>query len=186
MEQPNTDPEKRECRKADKSTDESEDALVRAAGSGEECKFTQWNNPDDASVAVDGTDESVCGFNKDSAGYCAKRKGDQWWAGVFGDVQGLPYTDFGCHGLSTLAGCKDLIDGVASKRSDLNKDWTKKDLEVSQASNGWALYANNDNCVAGTITKGYWQGDKPDFAFNFGFASISALLMSFSVLVFML
>jgi len=185
MEQAGTDPEKRECRKADKSTDETEDALVRSGGDGEECKYTQWNDADPA-TAKDATDTSKCGFNKDSAGYCSKRKGDQWYTGVFGEVQGLPYADFGCHGLTGYTTCKDLVDGIKSKRSDLSADWTKKNLEVMEAGNGWALYANNDNCVAGSITTGYWQGDKPDFALNFGFASIAAIMMSFSVLVFML
>lgn len=170
-----------ECRQAPKSDNVTSEAdLKRAEGPSEnDCAYTNYDKADDATEAQNATDTSLCGFNKDGASYCNKRKGDSWFQDVLKVVQGKDLTKVSCHANSGLANCVDA--GAKIGTSDF-KAWVRELLSISAYGN----YANNDNCVASSVTAEFWQGDSPDFAFNsLTMSSLATIVLTISALFYM-
>lgn len=159
------------CRKGDTSTDVEEKDLRREE-SGKICTFLSYNNGSDATKFVNKTDYSSCGFNKDDGAYCIKRKGDKWFNETYSAIAKIDLTTFDCHVESTVEKCYDAMKKMDKK---LHGDYFRALLAVSP-TRGHHLYANNDNCIAKTITKSFWQEKLPDSAMNLG--TISMLLFA--------
>jgi hypothetical protein len=86
------------------------------------------------------------------------RKGDKLFVDAYTQFMALNLTDFKCHVLSTYERCTDFVLAVA--KNDALKQIAR--AKLAAGSDGlFHLYANNDKCVANTITTAYWQGDAP-------------------------
>jgi hypothetical protein len=173
-----------ECRTASASPNGTAEAdLRREAGpTADDCSFTAHDNATDPAAARDATDISKCGFNKDGASYCNKRKGDDGFQSIFTKVKTIDLTKTMCHAYSGLATCT----AIASKIGEDNfKEWVRQ--LISTDTNGqWANYANNDNCVGASVTAEFWQGDNPDFAFNsLSMSSFAAIVLTISAMFYM-
>lgn len=130
-----------QCRNADVSEDKEIENLRREKGAGESCKYTTWNDVSYPNINNTVVDYSRCGFNKDSAGYCLLRKGDQSFIDTYTKIKAISYTDLNCHVSTIFTSCKDAqtkIDKI------LLEDWMRKQFSVDE-DKGWANYANNDN-----------------------------------------
>lgn len=176
-------PTQLECRKATKGDYTTLDQLKRPDGPSNDCKFTKYEDPADKDKAQPGQDTAKCGFNKGSAAYCDKRKGDSWFQDVLKKAQGLNLSGLKCHALSGLEGCGSAQTTIGK---DLFKKWTRELLSTDEGLSGWALYADNDNCVATSMTGEYWQGDSPDFAFgSFTTSSFATVVLTICALFYM-
>ena len=170
-----------ECRKAPVSVNVTSEAdLKKPDGPTEnDCSYTNYDKADNATEPQDATDTSLCGFNKDGASYCNKRKGDSWFQDVLKKVQGKDLSSVSCHANSPLTTCVDA--GAKIGTSDY-KAWVREILSISTYAN----YADNDNCVASSVTAEFWQGDSPDFAFNsLTMSSMAMIVLSISAMLFM-
>lgn len=169
-----------ECRQASVSVNVTSEAdLKREDGPAEDdCSYTNYDDADNSTLPVDATDISLCGFNQDGASWCNKRKGDSWFQAILETVQGKDLTTVSCHANSALTSCVDA--GAKIGTSDY-KTWVRELLSVS----AWGNYADNDNCVASSVTAEFWQGDNPDFAFNsMTMSSFAMVVLSISALFF--
>ena len=172
-----------ECRNAtfNVNATELEDLRVEK-GAGVTCNVTAYDDPEDPTKQVPKEDVvSQCGFNKDSAGWCKMQKGDKWFTDTLGKVQESGVSGLVCHASSTIGTCKAALDGLGEP---LAVEWVRKILSVT-GEYGYALYANNDNCVAASITNQYWQDKSPDFGLNFNMASISTLMVTICALFYL-
>lgn len=168
-----------QCRNADVSDDSVLANLRREKGAGEICNYTTWNDPANPDINSTAVDYSRCGFNKDSAGYCLLRKGDKAFFDTYAKIKAVNYTDLNCHVSTIFTSCTDAqtkIDKI------LLEDWMRKQFSVDEEK-GWANYANNDNCVADSITTEFWQSRRPNSAvINRAFSAITMV----AALAFML
>lgn len=171
-----------ECRKAPFSYDETN--LTRPAGDEGVCNFTTYDNETDKDVQLNKTDYAKCGFNKGTAAYCDKRKGDSWFQDTLKEVQALQLAEkLSCHAYSTLTGCGSA--GTVIGKETLKK-WTRVLYETDESDYGYALFADNDKCVAESITGEYWQGDSPDSALNsMALSSFAAMVLAICALFYM-
>ena len=172
---------KAECRKASVGVNAtSEDDLKREDGPTEnDCSYTAYNNATDPDDPVEASDTSLCGFNKDGASYCNKRKGDKWFQEILKTVKGKDLASITCHANSPLTTCVDAGSKIGT--SDFKK-WVRELLSTTVYGN----YANNDNCVASSVTAEFWQGDSPDFAFNsLTMSSLAGIVLTISALFYM-
>lgn len=166
----------RECRKPRTGNYTSLDELKRPNGPKNDCGYVEYTNATDKTHQITATDVAKCGFNKDSVAYCDKRKGDVWFQTVLKKVQSLNLSGLKCHALSALTTCGSALTTVGK---DLFKEWRRELLTLDESNVGWAIYANNDNCVATSMTAEYWQGDSPDFAFgSFNIRSFTIVLLT--------
>lgn len=171
-------PPKTYCRNPPKSDDTTEAALMRDE-SGKDCTYKTW---DGAGVTADKPtatkDTSKCGFNKDGSAYCNKRIGDTWYQSeVVQKLTTLDLTKLSCHVDTGLASCKAFIDQGA----DWIKAFAKRSAELGDGS--WARVANNDGCVAKSITNSYWGDSSPDSAFSYSVVSTLVMLISLASMV---
>lgn len=179
----NTKPTQRECRKAKTGNYTTLDGLKRPNGPSNDCGFVTYTDATNITKPVVGVSTAKCGFNKDSAAYCDKRKGDSWFQAVLKKVQGINLAGLKCHALSALTTCGSAQTTVGK---DLFKQWSRELLATDEGGVGWALYANNDNCVATSMTGEYWQGDSPDFAFgSFTTGSFATVVLTICALFYM-
>ena len=137
-------------------------------GNGQKCEYT----------TADGLafDLSKCGFNTDQAGWCNKRKGDQWFKTALSDFKQLDFTSVNCHVLSGIESCMEFKKLNQTIIHEFKRAVIETDYDI-----GYANYALNDKCVANAITVSYWQDDYPDFAFGVPMP-ILTLFALFSVL----
>jgi hypothetical protein len=170
-----------ECRTARVSADTTDDGLRRTNGIENTCNFTKYEDVTNATLAESATDSSFCGFNKDSAAYCSKRKGDSGFQAALSVVKGLSVSGIKCHPLSPLLTCGEVAKVFSTATVAV---WVKAITAVEENNGRWANYANNDNCVKSAITASYWAED--DFAFNsFSMTSLAAMIMTISALFYM-
>lgn len=151
-------PDRRECRKASVGNATTEDELKRPDGPSNDCLYVTYDDFNDKDKPLLKTDIAQCGFNKDSAAYCSKRKGDSWYQAVLKQLQSVNLSGLRCHALSNLSNCgsTNVIFG-----KELIKSLTREYLATDESYLGWALFANNGKCVASSITDYYWMGDSP-------------------------
>jgi hypothetical protein len=173
-----------ECRTAPTSDNVTAEAdLKRPDGPAEnDCAFTAYDAADNKETAQNATDISKCGFNKDGASYCDKRKGDEWFQAVLKAVQGLPLTTIKCSANSALTNC---VDAGAKIGADNFKLWVREMISTDEHGS-YGNYADNDNCVGASVTAEFWQGDNPDFAFNsLSMSSFAAIVLTISAMFYM-
>lgn len=155
--------------------------LVRT-NSGDVCKYTAYDDPANKDTPQSKQDVAKCGFNKDDGAYCNKRKGDPWFVAALKALSAKNVAAKKCHALSSIAACKAFTDNLGAT---VNNEWRKELLSTDEGV-GYAPYANNDKCVAGSITKLFWQDTAPGFAFSsFTMTSFAAMVLSISALFYM-
>jgi len=167
---------KYECRKPQVNNDAASLDSLKRSTVGSNCNYTAYDDATDRNKAVNKTVLSQCGFNKDDGSYCNKRKGDQWFTGAFNQLKAKDVSNITCHALSSLVLCPSYINTVTPT---IYTNFQKELLGIS----GWNLYANNDACVANTITRKYWKDTVPGLA-N-AMASFAAVILAVSTLFYM-
>lgn len=173
-----------ECRMAPVSTGVSKESdLKRPDGPSDDCKFTAYDDPENPDTAQEKTDTAKCGFNQDGAAYCDKRKGDSWFQKVLGEVQKKDLSNLKCHALSGLTTCGA---AAAALGTSIYKDWVREVLTTDESGAGYALYADNANCVGKSMTNEYWQDDSPNFGFSsLTMSSLATIVLTISALFYM-
>jgi hypothetical protein len=166
-----------ECRDGDLSVGISSLSDYKQKGAGVECKYK--TNSDKATRDVtDKTDSSICGFNKDSSGYCRMRKGDKFFQDVIQKYAKIDKTQISCHPKSLVITCDSFLKKVDE---NLLIDFQQANLNIIyEDERGYPLFANNDKCVAKSITAEFWQGRNPDSGYIA--KSIYAMTLFFTIL----
>lgn len=169
----------KECRPGDLSAEQNKNQL-RRTGNDQMCNYTTYVGPDvNGTQGVSSQEPAECGFNVDTDAWCRKRKGDRWFVDTYAEIRKMDLSQYDCHTTSTLEEC---YDAMQKADSDLLHDFQQRLLEVDPYY-GFSRVANNDKCIAESITRGYWNGRDPDSASFFsimsfmGLISISALFM---------
>jgi hypothetical protein len=163
-----------QCRKGDRSDDQTLEALRRNEA-GDNCTFVTFNDPDPANftVAVNQTDYAKCGFNKDGYAWCSLRTGDtEVMKAITGFVNKVGIDDKTCHPLEEDSICNALLTRLKSKES-LRFNWA-----LQQVAGAFPNVANNDKCVAESITAVFWAGRYEDNAMGL------SVLSAFGVFTF--
>lgn len=166
-----------ECRDGDISDGITSLSDYKQKGAGVTCKF-KTNSDKTTKDPVERQDTSICGFNKDTSGYCRMRKGDKFFQDVIQKYSKIDKTQISCHPESYVVTCDSFL-----KKIDANLliDFQQANLNVIEEDNrGYPLYANNDKCVAKSITAMFWQGRSPDSGYMVN--SIYAMALLFAVL----
>lgn len=171
----------RQCRRASTSNVTDVDQLKREEGNDQDCVVITYTDKENATKPVNSTETSHCGFNTDTAAWCKKQKGDKWFADVLEEVKEKSVSALVCHVMSDVQSCGQAVEGLGE---ELAAKWVRELMAVS-GDYGYALYAHNDNCVAASVTKSYWQGKEPDFGFNFNMASISTLMVTICAIFYL-
>lgn len=165
-----------QCRRGDRSDDQTIAALRREEA-GAKCTFTSFNDPEPANFAkaISGTDLAKCGFNKDAYAWCPLRTGDtEVMNALTAFVKTVVIDDKTCHPLEDESVCNAVLTRLKSKES-LKWFWA-----VQHVFGAFPNVANNDRCVAESITASFWVGRFGDNAMGL------AILSSFGVLTFIL
>lgn len=171
----NTDsPNKRTCRPGDLSDDQNESQLKRS-GVDQICNFTTFHGPGIlANQNKSSSELAECGFNKDSSAWCRKRKGDKWFQEAYKKFIATDFSQLYCHSQSKVAECYEFHYGNAV---DIHTTFANALFEVSSIT-GFARVANNDDCVAKSVTANFWMGRSPLDAYNTGIAVASAIILA--------
>lgn len=159
---------------------EDESKLKREDGDGADCKIKVYEDPENPDKGEDKTNQSKCGFNKDTAGWCDKQRGDPWFQKVLKGVQDKPVSSLQCNPASPLTTCKEFVDGLGE---DSLKQMNKELLAANE-DYGFHLVAENEDCVKSAITQAYWM-TKGDFGLNFNLASVSTIMLSVFALFYL-
>ena len=174
--------ELRECRPGDKSELENESDL-RKSGIDQMCNYKRYTGAGaNTTHPVNATEPAECGFNRDTYAWCRKRKGDRWFLATHRRVKELDLSSFNCHPKSPMNLCHDAVTRIDK---NLQLDFQQRLFEVSPFT-GFARVANNDRCVAKTITAAFWQTRSPDSAFGLTLASVFTAVLTFTALTFVL
>lgn len=162
-----------QCRSGARNIDQGRDSLKKA-NAGTECKTMEYTNDTLAgfNTPVDATTRSVCGFNKDSSAWCPLLAGDDEVVDFISAFTTV-WNTIKCHKNTGASGegsvCKSQYDAEG-----LDDGWRVYQYIVQTSSDvAFATTANNDKCVAETITSNFWQG-------QFGAAyTVSAITSTF-------
>ena len=172
----------RQCRGPDISLNISTLDNYTRSEEGEDCKYSS-NSKLDNSDYFETSDESVCGFNINTDTYWRMRMGDQWFKETTASAAISEQYKLKWHATSYGGHCSDFINSVDK---DIIFNFTLAMKAVDEDS-GFPLIANNDKCVARTITTNFWQGRDPTFhpdsALGIRSMSVVALLMLIFLLV---
>lgn len=177
-----------ECRRAPQNQNPNDlSTLKKTDGDGATCPYAAYDDATDATKLVNKTGTSACGFNKDDAGYCDKQIGDKWFNATLNDMQKTKYDTLVCHVRSTLYNCSAATSIFTPKmiKSYLREYISTPEGKGAPDATGYALYANNDKCVAQSITLAYWQGDSPNFGFStLTMTSFAGIILTISALFY--
>lgn len=143
------------CLTPDRNVYQDESQLVRFQGAGLDCIFTQFDK-DNSTKGVNITDVSFCGFNRDTSGYCKKRKGDVWFTDAYQRLIRIGFDKINCHILSDGETCSSMLSSVSSNTNNVINNFYRA-LKDVEGEIGWPVYADNDICVRETITNVYWD-----------------------------
>jgi hypothetical protein len=179
-----TKPMIHECRAAHATNNlKNVGSLERPNGPSADCSYTTYDTVGAPTTATNATDAAKCGFNKGGSAYCGKRKGDEWFQAALKQVQGKDLSGLKCHANTGITTCPS---AVTTFGKDDAKKFAREWLSTTESTIGWAIYANNDNCVAQSMTAEFWQGDKPSFAFGgLTMSSFAAIVLTISALFYM-
>jgi hypothetical protein len=168
----------RECRPGDKSFDENRNDLRRSSIDGK-CEFTTFVGEGTTATAGKNISEAAsCGFNTSPDAWCRKRKGDKWFNSSHTDFIGTNHTTFNCHPDSFAPQCYDAWHGAGH---DVFLNFNSALKEVDR-DDGFARFAENDKCVAESITAAFWRGRDPGSAYS---TTLALIFASSSFLSFM-
>jgi hypothetical protein len=147
-----------ECRKGLRNEVQGLKSLART-NAGEQCRLLINDNAIDPSKERTLTEYSKCGFNTNSNSYCNIQIGDEYFYSVFeGFVDKVISSGIQCH-----------------IRTEFCYLWWKlrKSKELIRLINllmmqqiHYAYVADNDKCVAESVTGLFWQGTFGDGAYN--------------------
>ena len=161
----------KKCTKGDISKDRNIDDLRRETAD-EMWEFTTFHGFNNISEeGLSRQEPAECGFNKDSKAWCRKRKGDRWFTRVFDEFRATDFSKMNCHVESNAEEC---LDAFYLTGKDIFTKFKNSLYEVN-GNTGFARIANNDLCVAESITSSFWQGRDPDSAIAFGTLSVVIL-----------
>ena len=158
-----------ECRAGDRNKEQTREALKKN-GNGEPWQFTSFSG-NFPILGETVSKESKCGFNNITNGFCSKRKGDNWFVEAHKMYMSLDLTK-----LSWSAGSN--VDekwyDIVNIDPKIRETFIKALLEVDEEY-GYHLIANNDACVAKSITAKFWMGTHPDDDSAFYYSSVSLI-----------
>jgi hypothetical protein len=145
------------------------------------CKYNKFDNADNINATAS-TTPSMCGFNKDNAAYCPMLKGDDDVVDAIEAAYKKASPDSSkCHplsGMRTGSLCNEIKENVWN-----TTEFFTVTQRLSQAATLSSYnVANNDECVASSITRSFWFGRFGDDAMNYSFIgtlSVFAILMAF-------
>lgn len=103
-----------------------------------------------------------------------KRRGDKWFTDVYKQVVEA-WEAPACHVYSNVKDCKAFQQWQPELQKSFRRALLESDYEV-----GFPNYANNDNCVANSITASYWEGEEPDYAVH---STVSSFLVIVLILI---
>jgi hypothetical protein len=162
------------CRMGDLSQDQDKESL-RRTGTDQLCNFTSFHG---AGVGLNenrtGSDFAECGFNKDNSAWCHKRKGDRSFTEAYAKFIATDVSGYYCHAASNVEDCYAFLYGEGK---EIHRTFSNALFEVNKVT-GFARIANNDKCVAESITVSFWNGNSPDNAYTAGIAVISAITLA--------
>jgi hypothetical protein len=165
-----------QCRSGEKNSVQGRPNLKKATV-GESCATMQYTGDSlaDFNTPVNGTSRSVCGFNTDSSAWCPLLAGDDEVVNFISAFTTV-WNTIKCHKNSGASGtgsvCKSQQDAEG-----LDDGWKVYQYIVQTSSEvAFANTAQNDRCVAETITSNFWQG-------QFGAAYTVSAITSLSVLI---
>ena len=145
-----------EWRPGDLSYDQTEEELKRNDPS-ILCSYTTWNHQNATSnTPIYKNDTALCGYNVDGFYWWNKRIGDNWFQSTLNKLKTIDITKFKCHAESNILDCYDFIKNL---NKQIYSELKQKLYEIKNG--GYAKIANNDKCVAKSITNQYWQDQKP-------------------------
>ena len=145
-----------QCRRGDESQDQTYESL-RRDNPGEQCNYVSYTDPSDYTKPIKNTDLSQCGFNKDGYAWCKLRDGDRiMMEGVRQLADVMDTGDKSCHKRTGLNLCAS-----ANRRAKTKEGRRLSKFGIYRAF-PFANVANNDKCVAGSITRLFWRGNFED------------------------
>jgi len=164
-----------QCRAANRNKKQGLGGRTTDEG-GQKCNITTYTNLTDYTQEVPDTSDSYCGFNRDNKAYCKMQPGDDRVKKAF-DKYYEKVKKFKCHRSS--AGnvnsiCKDELD---IQSDNIAFDHYKFSAAIGDGQKA-ANIANNDKCVAETITSNVWQGYAPDSALAYGAFGVCVSLLA--------
>ena len=166
---------KYECRKGARNTKQDR----KTEFNGDACEYTKFDGD-----TVDGIKETIpsrCGFNRVDNAFCQMLKGDDDVINAMNAVKYTVVDPSNCHPLSreaTTGTCMEII----------NKLWKEPTYfpffqrSMQAIAGNSPLVADNDQCVANSITQQLWFGKFGDDAMSYSFIgtlSVFAILMAF-------
>lgn len=107
------------------------------------------------------------------------RKGDKWFKERLQNFTETDLAELNCHTMSDVESCKDFIENIDK---DVIYRFNQSIFAVDE-NFGYHLFANNDRCVAKTITTQFWNGRLPGLAYMTA-ASIPVIFISTITLLF--
>jgi hypothetical protein len=142
------------------------------------CAITKFDG--DTKEGVASTTTSRCGFNIVNNAFCQMLKGDD---DVIKAIEGVKHKDVDyskCHPLSgpTTGTCMEVKDKLWTQPEFFK--FFQRSMQAILASS--PLVADNDQCVANSITQQFWFGKFGDDAMSYSFIgtlSVFAILMAF-------
>lgn len=163
-----------QCRQGTTNADQS--SLTRD-NAGDSCATHVFDNDDLEKFEEfsEASTEAKCGFNKDSNAHCVPQPGDD---NIVSEIQRAFDQTKGhkCHQLSGAEAGSVCAATLNWQRSDDGWRFHNKATNVGDAmAQQHANVANNDKCVAETLTISFWQGHYDDNAFGFSFVAVSAV-----------
>jgi hypothetical protein len=163
-----------ECRNGARNTNQDR----KTAFNGDTCAYTKFDG--ETADGIEGTTTSRCGFNTVENAFCQMLKGDD---DVINAINGVKYSvaDFSkCHPLSggSTGTCVEVKDKLWTEPSF----FTFFQRSMQAVAGNSPLVADNDQCVANSITQQLWFGKFGDDAMSYSFIgtlSVFAILMAF-------
>jgi hypothetical protein len=126
---------------------------------GDYCDYTMTDDPDPKNYmkVTSYTSSAKCGFNKDSFYYCNPEIGDDYVTQAMEAADNeLTIPNEKCHPLSGGRMCEHSYQEHVT-----NAVFVATRKITSAVYGSYYLIANNDKCVANTITQSYWRGHFP-------------------------
>uniref|UniRef100_A0A7S3P1J1 Uncharacterized protein n=1 Tax=Euplotes crassus TaxID=5936 RepID=A0A7S3P1J1_EUPCR len=159
-----------QCRKADKNMKTHLSRKLPAKN----CLIETYSdvNPKNFDMKKNYTEESLCGFNKDSRAWCPLKLGDKlaqkYYRNWSEKMKSLKCSKFSKNDPESGSVCYEYHKAIEEKDEDL---FSYNKLQATVISEGsaqvWANTANNNRCVAETLTFDFWNGHYGSFDDSF-------------------
>ena len=164
-----------QCRAANRNKKQGLGGRTTDEG-GQKCNITTYTNLTDYTQEVPDTSDSYCGFNRDNKAYCKMQPGDDRVKKAF-DKYFEKEKKFKCHRSSAGNANSICKDKLEFQINNIAFDHYKFSAAIEDGQEA-ANIANNDKCVAETITSNVWQGFPPDSALAYGAFGVCVSLLA--------